>query len=80
MNRAPKGQKYRQKKRSTKSEPMADANSRTKPHVPTAAAMTEGFPEVSIPNIPHGLREASMGRAKIHKATTINTKTRYLKY
>ena len=46
----------------------------------TAESMTEGLPEISIPNTPHGLREVSMGSCRIHTPPTMKASTAYLTY
>ena len=74
------GKNTYKKNLSIKTEPMKNTNKRTKPPVKIAADMTERFPDVSIPNIPHGLREASIGIAVIHKATAIKATTTYFIY
>lgn len=76
---APKGHRYRQKKRPTNNEPAAITNSAAKPTVGIAEEMIEKFPETKIPNTPHGSHEGSTGSASIHTPATIKTRIKYFK-
>ena len=55
-------------------------NGRNNVSLDVCKKILEKFPEISIPNIPHGLSEASIGSASIHKATAMKASTRYFRY
>ena len=79
-NSAPRGHRYRQKKRPTNREPTAIANSSPNPTVGMAEETRERFPEISIPNTPQGLQEESTGSASTQTPAVIRTNIAYFRY